>query len=133
MARQIALIERGALEPVIKVGNLDAERDLTDVRDIVRAYAMLMEHGTPGDDLQRRLRRRRARSARSSMRCSRARACRSASKSTRRACGRTTCRCWSATPTRLREATGWTPRISFEQMLDDLLDYWRSAAVVGPT
>ena len=48
MARQIALIERGALAPVIKVGNLDAERDLTDVRDTVRAYAMLMDRGAPG-------------------------------------------------------------------------------------
>ena len=48
MARQIALIERGALEPLIKVGNLDAERDLTDVRDTVRGYALLMEKGVPG-------------------------------------------------------------------------------------
>jgi GDP-4-dehydro-6-deoxy-D-mannose reductase len=28
-------------------------------------------------------------------------------------------------PSRLRAATGWSPQISFEQMLDDLLDYWR--------
>ena len=48
MARQIALIERGQIEPVIKVGNLDAHRDLTDVRDVVRAYAALMKSGTAG-------------------------------------------------------------------------------------
>lgn len=37
-ARQIALIERGALEPVLLVGNLDAERDFVDARDVARAY-----------------------------------------------------------------------------------------------
>ena len=35
MARQVALIERGLVEPVIRVGNLDARRDLSDVRDVV--------------------------------------------------------------------------------------------------
>lgn len=38
-ARQIALIEAGRQEPVIEVGDLEAERDFSDVRDIVRAYA----------------------------------------------------------------------------------------------
>jgi GDP-4-dehydro-6-deoxy-D-mannose reductase len=32
---------------------------------------------------------------------------------------------------RLREATGWTPEVSFEQMLDDLLDYWRAVVHSG--
>ena len=48
MARQIAQIERDGAEPVIRVGNLDTHRDLTDVRDTVRAYALLMERGVPG-------------------------------------------------------------------------------------
>ena len=47
-AEQIARIEAGRAEPVLSVGNLDARRDLTDVRDTVRAYQMLMTRGTPG-------------------------------------------------------------------------------------
>lgn len=48
-ARQIAEIEVGVREPTVAVGNLDAERDFTDVRDVVRAYWLLSERGEPGD------------------------------------------------------------------------------------
>jgi len=47
-ARQIALIEAGRAPAVLHVGNLDAERDLTDVRDVVDAYARLLDAGTAG-------------------------------------------------------------------------------------
>ena len=47
-ARQIALIERGAIAPVIRAGNLEPRRDLSDVRDVVRAYRLLMDRGAGG-------------------------------------------------------------------------------------
>ena len=48
-ARQIAAIARGQAAPILKVGNLTARRDLSDVRDVVRAYVGLMAAGTPGE------------------------------------------------------------------------------------
>ncbi|OOM68780.1 GDP-mannose 4,6-dehydratase [Clostridium sp. BL-8] len=47
-ASKIAEIEKGA-EPIIRVGNLEAYRDFTDVRDIVRGYFMLMNNGKIGE------------------------------------------------------------------------------------
>lgn len=44
-ARQIAAVEAGTCEPVLRVGNLDVTRDLTDVRDVARAYVALLERG----------------------------------------------------------------------------------------
>jgi len=48
-AKQIAEIEAGMSEPVIRVGNLDSRRDFTDVRDIVRAYGLLVMQGRAGE------------------------------------------------------------------------------------
>ena len=48
-ARQVAAIERGDLPAVLEVGNLLAQRDLTDVRDTVEAYRLLLEHGRAGE------------------------------------------------------------------------------------
>ncbi len=47
-AQQIAAMEAGRTEPVLRVGNLDVTRDLTDVRDVVRAYAALIDRGRSG-------------------------------------------------------------------------------------
>ncbi len=47
--KQVAEIEKGMREPVIYVGNLSSMRDFTDVRDVVRAYALLMECGKSGE------------------------------------------------------------------------------------
>jgi GDP-D-mannose dehydratase len=47
--KQVVEIEKGLHEPVMMVGNLKARRDFTDVRDVVRAYALLVQHGKAGE------------------------------------------------------------------------------------
>jgi GDP-4-dehydro-6-deoxy-D-mannose reductase len=47
-AQQIAAIEAGRAEAVLRVGNLEVMRDISDVRDVVRAYLALLEHGARG-------------------------------------------------------------------------------------
>jgi GDP-4-dehydro-6-deoxy-D-mannose reductase len=47
-AQQIAAIEAGRSEPVLRVGNLEVTRDITDVRDVAEAYVALIEHGRSG-------------------------------------------------------------------------------------
>jgi GDP-4-dehydro-6-deoxy-D-mannose reductase len=126
MARQIAAIERGA-EPVIKVGNLDAARDLTDVRDMVRAYALLMKLGTPGTVYNV------ASGVSHSMR-----AVLDGLVARSRVPVRIETDAQRMRPhdvpflvgdaSRLRAATGWSPEITFDRMLDDLVNYWRAAA-----
>ncbi|MDO8512326.1 MAG: GDP-mannose 4,6-dehydratase [bacterium] len=49
VATQIVRIERGQQRPVIGIGNLSAVRDFTDVRDVVRAYYLLLEKGVVGE------------------------------------------------------------------------------------
>jgi len=48
-AKQIVEIEKGLKEPIIKVGNLEAKRDFTDVRDMVRAYWLAIKKGEAGE------------------------------------------------------------------------------------
>ena len=124
MARQIALIERGQVEPVIKVGNLDAQRDVTDVRDVARAYAALMQSGKTG--VVYNVASGVARSIRSILE-----ALVSRSKMPVRIEVDHTRMRPNDVPvvvgnhSRLTESTEWHPQVSFDQMLDDLLSYWR--------
>ena len=48
-SKKIAEIEKGQKEPVLKVGNLEAKRDFTDVEDMVRAYSLVLDKGKYGD------------------------------------------------------------------------------------
>ena len=111
-------------EPVLRVGNLESRRDLTDVRDTVRAYRALVERGIPaqpynicsgqayriGDlldmlvgmartDLRVEVDQVRVRPVDNPV--------------------------VLGDPSRIMRDTGWQPRIPIRQTLQDLLDYWR--------
>jgi GDP-4-dehydro-6-deoxy-D-mannose reductase len=123
-AQQIAEIEAGLAEPVLHVGNLDARRDITDVRDTVRAYRALATSGRAGQAYNV---------------CT-GRAYRVGDLlETLLGLARTPIRI-TLDPTRLRPAdnpvivgdatrianeAGWRAMIPIEQTLRDLLDYWR--------
>ena len=124
IARQIAAIERGEMDPVIRVGNLEAQRDLLDVRDAVRAYAALIDAGTPGTVYNVASGVGRPVRAVLDALVSRARVpIRIETDSARMRANDIPILIGDAS--RLRDATGWEPKISFDQMLDDLLAYWR--------
>jgi GDP-4-dehydro-6-deoxy-D-mannose reductase len=108
----------------VPVGNLAPRRDFTDVRDVVRAYRLMAERGTPGeaynvcrgeDIAVRDLAVRLVGLARKPMRLV-------PDPALQRPVDIPVLR---GDPSRLRAATGWTPEIALEQTLEDLLDEWR--------
>ncbi len=124
-ARALAAVELGAAEPRLRVGDLDVERDFSDVRDVVRGYVDLFERGKAGeaynigsgvatrvasilDELRRQARVAvEVETDPRKMRPS----------EMRRLVG---------SIAKIREATGWQPEIPLRQTLADLLDYWRA-------
>lgn len=123
-AKQIAEIEKGIKPPVLMVGNLEAKRDFTDVRDVVRAYWLALEKGTSGETYNI-----------ASGKCCTIREMLNLllSFSNKEITVQ-------QDPERLRpsdveillgdyskfhQATGWKPEIPFEQTMEDLLNYWR--------
>lgn len=129
MARQIALVERGTAEPTIRVGNLDARRDLTDVRDVVRAYEALMTSGVPGTIYNVASGQGRTIGSLLDALISRARVPVRVETDPGRLRAQDT-PALVGDATRLCDATGWRPAISFDRMLDDLLEYWRSQVIL---
>jgi GDP-4-dehydro-6-deoxy-D-mannose reductase len=123
-AKQIADIEKGRRPPVVRVGNLDARRDFTDVRDIVRAYWLALEKGEPGEVYN--LCSGRAWTIREMLDMLLAMSKTKIKVEQDEARMRP-----SDVPvllgdaTRFRNRTGWEPSIPFEQTMRDLLAYWR--------
>lgn len=126
-AQQIAEIEAGRREPVLRVGNLDARRDITDVRDTVRAYEALAGRGHPHTPYN--VCAGHARSMRELLdillSLSRVRVRVEVDPSRLRPSDNPVI---LGSHDRLTRDTGWLPRIPIEQTLADLLDHWRHAA-----
>jgi GDP-4-dehydro-6-deoxy-D-mannose reductase len=124
-AQQLAAIEAGRQAPLLETGDLRPRRDLTDVRDMVRAYQLLMDRGAPGEVynagsgqawsmhevLERLLSLGRVRpQVRQRTQPERAREAAALCADCRK----------------LRDTTGWQPQHSLDQTLADTLEYWRA-------
>jgi GDP-4-dehydro-6-deoxy-D-mannose reductase len=111
----------------IAVGNLAARRDFTDVRDVVKAYRMLIESGTPGevynvcsghDVAIEEIANTLLRLAGTSLEF----------KTDPALTRPVEVPVLRGDPTRLQQVTGWKPEIPLEQTLADVLEYWRQHA-----
>jgi GDP-4-dehydro-6-deoxy-D-mannose reductase len=123
-ARRIADIEQGRWAPEISVGNLEARRDLTDVRDTVRAYRLILERGVPGRPYNVCTGRAIAIHELLDHLLARARVPITVKVDPARYRPNDT-PVLLGDPSRLRDELGWMPAIPLEQTLDDLLAYWR--------
>jgi len=123
-ARQIAEVEAGRRRPVLAVGNLDAVRDFTDVRDVVRAYRALLDRGAAGEVYN--VCSGRGRSIgdvlRSLLEISGVQVELQVDRERLRPSDLPSL---VGDPRKVREATGWEPQIPLETTLRDLLDHWR--------
>jgi GDP-4-dehydro-6-deoxy-D-mannose reductase len=131
-AKQIAEIETGRRDAVIEVGNLDARRDFTDVRDTVRAYMLMVQRAAPGrpmnvcsgrahrigDLLDALLRLARVR-VQVKIDAARLRP--------------SDLPLLVGDPGRIERETGWRPGIPLERSLADILDAWRSVVASRAT
>ena len=123
-ARRIADIEQGRWAPEIAVGNLEARRDLTDVRDTVRAYQLILERGVPGRPYNVCTGRAIAIRELLDHLLARARVPITVRVDPARYRLNDT-PILLGDPGRLRDELGWTPEIPLDRTLDDLLQYWR--------
>ncbi|MBC7259921.1 MAG: GDP-mannose 4,6-dehydratase [Chloroflexi bacterium] len=127
-AKQIAEAEAGLRAPVIRVGNLRAKRDFSDVRDVVRAYVLLMEKGESGEVYNVGSGQAREIQEVLDVLLSLARVRIGVEQDPERM-RPSDIPAVVADCTRLRERTGWEPQIPFEQSLLDVLEYWRRKVV----
>lgn len=124
-AKQIAAIEAGLNPPIIKVGNLESVRTFLDVRDVVRAYWLLVNKCTPGEvyniggretmTIRKMLNKLLAFSTRKDIKVK--------VDSERLRPSDVTLQIPNTN--KFTKETGWKPKIKFDKTLKDILDYWR--------
>lgn len=123
-AKQIALIEVGKQDPIIKVGNLDAERDFSDVRDIVKAYLLAITKGVPGEVYNlgsgKSVKIRKILEDLLSLSTAKLKVEQDLSKKRSIDVPKI-----EIDTSRFRKITGWKSEIKLEQSLNDVLNYWR--------
>ncbi|MFQ5859124.1 MAG: GDP-mannose 4,6-dehydratase, partial [Anaerolineae bacterium] len=123
-ARQLAEIEAGVRPPVVRVGNLETERDFTDVRDMVRAYFLALERGEAGEVYN--IGAGEAHSIRQLLDIlldlSTAQVTVEQDPSRIRPSDVPVVVC---DVTKFRMQTGWAPQIAFRESLHSVLNYWR--------
>ena len=124
VAKQVAAAESGAGPPVVRVGNLEVSRDFLDVRDVVRAYALLLERGEAGRAYN--VCRGQAESLQSLVHLllqqSRVPLRLESDPARMRPADLPTL---VGDSSRLRARTGWEPEIPMERTLTDVLEDWR--------
>lgn len=123
-AKQIASIELGLQEPVLRVGNLEAVRDFTDVRDMVRAYWLAVEKGKPGEVYNIASGHGITIRAMLDMLLGQARVAVRVETDPARL-RPSDVEVLIGDSSKFRADTGWEPRIPLAKTLTDLLDYWR--------
>ncbi|HUS15552.1 MAG TPA: GDP-mannose 4,6-dehydratase [Chloroflexia bacterium] len=124
-ARQIARIEKGLQDPVVYVGDLTSQRDITDVRDMVRAYWLMLEHGEPGEVYNIGSGKTRPMGEMLDMLLAMSNVRIEVKQDPARLRPSDVMILW-ADASKFQQATGWEPTIPFEQTLKDLLAYWRA-------
>jgi len=123
-ASQIANIEKGKQEPILKVGNLEAKRDFLDVRDVVRAYSLLLEKGRTGEvylvtrgenfsvqEVLNKLLSLAKKKIKIEQDPAKMR--------------KIDLPVLQGSNAKIKKETGWRPEIPLEQTLKDILEYWR--------
>lgn len=122
--KQVIMIEKKLKEPVLYVGNLNAKRDFTDVRDVVQAYTDLIQFGDVGEtynvgsghavsinDILMLILKNTKAKIEIEINSEKLRPI--------------DIPVIEADITRLQKTTGWSPKFSLEQTIQDTLEYWR--------